>query len=62
MRRLKRRNKLLLMPKKNGYLPEVELNNYNKWKIEERQATLEERIALRTEERNKEYLRSRAIW
>lgn len=44
---------------KNGYLPKVELSGADKWDIEERQTTFEERIALRTEERNKEYLEYR---
>ena len=47
---------------KNGYLPEISINEYDKWVIEERQITLEKRIAEKNEERNKEYLKSRAIW
>ncbi len=47
---------------KNGYLPEIELSNMDKAIIEQKQQTLEQRIAEKTAKRNQEYLKARDIW
>ena len=47
---------------KKGYLPEIKLFHLDHKLIENRLATLEERIQFRTAERNKEYLHCRQIW
>lgn len=47
---------------KNGYLPEIELSNMDKAIIEQKQQTLEQRVAEKTSIRNQQYLRERAIW
>lgn len=44
---------------KNGYLPKINVDDYDKWLIEERQITLEKRIAEKKEIRDKQYLEDR---
>lgn len=52
---------ILADAQKNGYLHEIKLDSYDKRLIEERQTTLEKRIAEKEEERNQTYLKMRKV-